>query len=267
MIRLTRLLRLLPLLVIAASCIVTMTAQSKPTFEVTSVKRRPPQTGPPAPPTPSRTGAGAFYRPGITVARLIQFAYDVPNLQVSDGPEWIRRDSFEINAKATNNAPLAQMRLMVQSLLEERFSLVVRREEREMRHYVMSRESSDRLGLRLKKCDDPDTPSPPRPVRVPPGAAMPLAGTCAPLSSLVIAATGMMGSPVIDRTGLTGFWTYDLVYSDSRELTGREKELAERENVPAFDTAMREQLGLKLESARGPVDVIVIESVEPPAEN
>ena len=208
-----------------------------------------------------------FYRRSETVARLMQFAYDVSPLQVLGGPDWIRRFSFEINARAAGTPPLADMRLMVQALLEQRFALVVRREQRDMRHYVLMVEKPGTTGPRLRTCAEPDNPPPPTPVRMPAGAAIPIMATCTSISSLAGSITGVMGAPVIDRTGLAGQWTYDVTYRDSEELTGRMKELAEIANVPSLSVALREQLGMTLEERRGPVDVIVVESVEAPTEN
>ena len=73
---------------------------------------------------------------------------------------------------------------------------------------------------------------------------------------------------MIDTTGLTGLWTYEFVYAQTQPLpAGTQRNLADQENVPSFSTALRDELGLKLESGRGLADVMVIESVQPPTEN
>jgi uncharacterized protein (TIGR03435 family) len=77
-----------------------------------------------------------------------------------------------------------------------------------------------------------------------------------------------LGTPVVDRTGLTGLWNFELVFLQLQPLPpGRQRDLADQENVPSFATALQEQLGLKLESGRGPVNVLVVDSVEQPTEN
>ena len=96
---------------------------SKPTFEVASVKRRlePPPRG--TLESARQPRGGLFRRIDSTVAPLIQYAYAVRDLQLVGGPDWIRKDRFDVIAKAAGEVPTAQMRLMVQSLLEERFGL------------------------------------------------------------------------------------------------------------------------------------------------
>jgi uncharacterized protein (TIGR03435 family) len=77
-----------------------------------------------------------------------------------------------------------------------------------------------------------------------------------------------MGAPVVDRTGVTGPWTYYIFYARPEPLPpGRERDLAEQENLLPFEAALQQELGLRLEPGRGPVDVIVIDSVQQPTEN
>jgi len=137
-----------------------------------------------------------------------------------------------------------------------------------MRHYALVVDKAGVTGPRLTRCDDFDNPPPFTPIRVPAGTTIPITAMCTSLSSLAAAMTGIMGAPVVDRTELTGVWNYVLTFRDnSQELTGRMKELAEIENVPQLPVAIREQLGLRVEERRGPVDVIIVESAERPSEN
>jgi uncharacterized protein (TIGR03435 family) len=257
-----------PLVIVAVS-VLSLAAQPKPTFEVASIKRRVAAPGPPSG-LATRTGGGVFYRRSETVSRLVQFAYDVTQPQVVGGPEWVRRDGFEINARA-GNVPLDRIRLMVQSLLEERFTLVVRKEQREMTVSALVLARADgRLGPKLERCGDPVNPEPPKPVRVP-AAGWADRGACVTMSAIANLAIGRLGGPVVDKTGLTGTWTYEIAYAlpeMSPPPGSRLQELAERENVPPFGIALQEQLGLKAEPpARTRVDVVIIESVERPTEN
>ena len=91
---------------------------------------------------------------------------------------------------------------------------------------------------------------------------------CVPMATLADAAGSVMQSLVVDDTGLAGDWTYVLTFARTQPLPpGRERDLAALEHVPSFQDALREQLGLKLEATRGPVDVLVIESARQPLED
>ncbi|MGH7553391.1 MAG: TIGR03435 family protein, partial [Longimicrobiales bacterium] len=93
-------------------------------------------------------------------------------------------------------------------------------------------------------------------------------GKCVAISAVAETAAGLLGRLVVDKTGLSGLWTYQLAFARPEPLPpGRERDPADQENVPVFATALQEQLGLKLEPTRGPVDVLVIDSVQQPTEN
>ena len=250
----------------AAGFTAVMAAQpSEPSFEVASIKRAAPLLSP-SPPKPPTT---VFYRSSDTVEDLVQFAFSVQRFQVAGGPDGARRDRFEVNAKVTDAVPLEEMRRMVQRLLKDRFGLRVRHEQQEMRYSALRVASSDgRVGRNLQRCGDPEKPP------IPPAARLPLGGmttfrACTPLSDLAALASSRMGVPVLDGTGLLGLWNLQLAYArpggptpaERARLNGGDSE------VPEFAAAMREQLGLSLESSRGPVAVVVIEFVHPPSEN
>lgn len=82
---------------------------------------------------------------------------------------------------------------------------------------------------------------------------------CGPLSLVAGMASNQLAAPVTDNTGLTGTFAYSIYFSGDP--------LATNSDVPSFPTALREQFGLKLEPARGPVDVLVIDSVQPPTQD
>jgi uncharacterized protein (TIGR03435 family) len=242
-----------------AGMAVTLSAQTpKPAFEVASVKKQlefvvPVKgAGSGAPPAVR----AAFRAANATVGSLVQFGWEIRDFQVIGGPEWVRKDLFEINARAASEVPNDQMRLMVQSLLEDRFRLVVHKEQREMQtsELVVARQDG-RLGPKLEKCADPDRRSPLMPVRIPRGGLVERM-RCVPMSTIVKLAVGMLRRPVEDKTALTGLWNFELVYAIEIES-----------DAPSFQTALQDQLGLRVESTRGPVDVIVIDSVQQPTEN
>jgi uncharacterized protein (TIGR03435 family) len=235
-------------------------------FEVASVKPAPP----PRPLAPGiivgrASPPGSFNRTG-TVASLIQLAYELQiEQQVVGGPQWLREDRFEITARAGREAPFAEMRLMLRSLLVERFKLVARSEQREMPTYVLVLARSDkRFGPGLKKNEDDCKSLVEQPRNVPPGAIR--ATGCGSMATFVnTGASRQMGAPVIDATGLIGNFDWSYFYDAAGSLLGRgiEPDVADL-RVPQYPTALQEQLGLKLEPRRAPIPVIVIDSVERP---
>ena len=252
---------LLPVMGVA----VAASAQSpRPVFEVVSIRRHAELI----PPVRMPASATVFRMTNATVANLVVFAYGTSVYQVTGGPEWARKDLFEIVAKAPFQATTEQMRLMVRSLLEDRFALVVRPARQQMRGFRMVRASDDRgSGAGLEPCPDPAAPRPVTPVRIPPGGDVRML-RCVPIATLADTAGSVMKNLVVDDTGLTGLWTYVLTFARAQPLPpGRERDLAVLEPLPSFQDALREQLGLKLEATSGPVDVVVIESVQPPVED
>jgi uncharacterized protein (TIGR03435 family) len=263
-------------IVLLSSVIASPTAQtSKPIFEVVSVKKRDPARPQPIMQllsNPSVRQNGRYYVPDATVASLIEDGYDVRDFQVIDGPDWMRKDLFEVNARAAGEASREQMRPMVQSLLEERFKLVVRKAQREMTYFELLPVRSDGvLGPNLQQrddCRDPNT-RPNRPRETPVGGIR--TSGCGSMSVIAMLATRAVGVPVIDKTGLVGTFDFFLFASpDSvrdRSLPASPDGRAVDPNLPSFRDGLRDQLGLKLESARGPLEVLVIESVQQPTEN
>ena len=280
-----------------------------PKFEVTSVKRNTSGEGfttlRMAPPLPGYTNA--------PVRQVIVRAYGVQPYQVVGGPSWLT-DRFDITGKAPDDSTPAQMNLMFQSLLADRFKLRVHREARQSDVYRLVRARPDgRLGDALKPAavdcsamgrGRPGGPGPGPggpagvPVPGPRGAGAQAApgggpggpgGGCMmmmapgrlqmggqPISAFANTLSNQIGRPVLDETGLSG--AYDLTLSYMPDSGGRglppgvpppgAPDIPPIDpNAPALPTALQEQLGLKLESAKGPVEMIVIDSIEPPAED
>jgi uncharacterized protein (TIGR03435 family) len=209
-----------------------------------------------------------FQWSNATVASLIQFAYDIQDFELIGGADWIRSDQFEINARAAAPVSNDDKRPMVQSLLEERFMLVVHKEQREMPFTALVLARSDgRVGPKLTRCEGSNIPPPilwPRGGRV-------STHTCAPMSVVARLATGVLGTPVVDRTGLTGKWHHELVFADPNRTipaaNGGSQGVVVDPNLASFSTSLQEQLGLKIERRRGPVDVLVVDSIQQPTEN
>jgi uncharacterized protein (TIGR03435 family) len=239
--------------------------QRNPTFEVASVKRN----------TSGATAFGQNTQPGgryaarnTSLMNLILYAYGIWDFQLVGGPDWVKNDRFDIVAKAEIEVPRDQIKLMLQALLEDRFRLSVRKEQREMPIYALVADRSDgRLGRGLLKLSEQldcktafaqPIDGLPRPTR----GAVDSSG-CGPMSTIADMAKAYVGRVVVDQTQLTGEWHFRLyhapaVLSPSAPVNS---------DVPPLPTALREQLGLKLQATRGPVDVFVIQSVQRPTDD
>jgi len=231
----------------------------KPAFEVASIKRN---LSGPFVSTQNLTPGGTFTAVNLTLSRLIQFAYEIHESQLIGGPAWVREDRFDINAKAGAEVTAAQARVMLQSLLEGRFRLRLRKEQREMPLLALVLARSDgRVGPNLHDCANLSEESRRAVVSAPPGGSA-AAGDCPGVAALVTLAARNLNAMVIDRTGLSGRWRYEIYFGP--DLPSPD---AGNASLATFTTALREQLGLKVEKSRGPVDVLIIESIEPPTEN
>ena len=164
---------------------------------------------------------------------------------------------------------------MLQSLLADRFGLRVHNEQRDMRFLAMVLARADgQPGPSLRSATaEPDcnlrsaeAQEEMRKMEAA-GHAMATAG-CSPLSRLAELVTRFVETPVFDRTGLTGSWGGTLYFAADPNVgpfAGRARE--SDPNLPSFTTALRDQFGIRLESTRGPVDVLAIDSVRQPTEN
>ena len=244
----------------------------RPTFEVASIRQWIPgpdiQGG-----ANSLQVNGQFDRSRTTVQSLIQFAFDLQPYQVVGGPEWIRRTNFAVHARGDRSASLPQLRAMVQALLEDRFKLTARSERREMRTYVLTLARPDRrLGAGLKPAANGKCQNVVLPANRPPGAIG--ASGCGPLSGLTMLLSNALASPVVDKTGLNGVYGYAFYHSreglaiPTRSVDpNAQAPPPDTGNAPSLMTALREQLGLRLNVAREPVPVVVVDSVQQPTEN
>jgi len=238
---------------------------------------------------------GRFNAVNVPLREIIRAAYQVQNFQILNLPRWGESDRFDIVAKAESDFPQGPptgspgpLQFMLQSLLADRFQLKAHQETQELPIYALVLSRGDgRLGERLvpstTDCSGRGArrggPPPPLVPGQRPGCGMRIGpGTIsAGGMSLALFANGiapMVGRVVVDRTGLTGTFDIDLEWTPDQvpqggpagaggPLGGADLPPVDP-NGPSIFTAVQEQLGLKLDSARGPVDVLVVDSVSPP---
>lgn len=175
---------------------------------------------------------------------LIVYAYHIPALMIS-GPGWLDSARFDINAKEKSDAPESQVRLMVQSLLEDRLHLKVHRETKEGPVYFLTVMSG---GLKAQRADAPNPAPYPK---LPPGPHVLMQASHATMADLAQILTNSVRRTVIDRTGVQEEYRVRVWYGNNPES-----------DAPDLFTALQEQVGLKLESGRGPVETLVVDSAD-----
>lgn len=250
-------------IVVACGFAATLAAkQPAPAFEVASVK----------PNTSGDTEGSIGPRPGgyaatnIPLRLLIIRAYELRAFQVAGGPSWIDGERFDVTARAPEGTAPNQIFPMLRTLLAERFKLVVHTEKREQPVYALLTARADgRLGPNLKASTLNCSGQPGQSDQCSMGGSFTgsggtLKGAGQPLSVLATHVSTAVDRIVQDRTGLAGGFDFELAWSGSglKAAPGAPSEL------PSVFTALQEQLGLRLEPSRGPVEVLVIDSAERP---
>ena len=258
-----------------------------PKFEVASIRLNRDQSVAPNRLRPILEPGGRVYLRNQTLREIILAAYGVNDNELVGGPDWIRSTDFDVDARGPAGVSADTARAMLRELLADRFSLAVHREQRELPIYVLTLAARDgQRGPRLRpagaECAALTRPQGMPPPPPPPAAlveSIPLFVVGAPPRCPSMFLTGHVSAramsmdrfaqslariasrPVINRTGLTGEFDVDLLYTP--DLTAAPGDAA----APVLTTAAQEQLGLKLEPQRGPVDVVVIDRVMMPTEN
>jgi uncharacterized protein (TIGR03435 family) len=257
--------RRLVVVLIAGSVAAAGAQLSQQAFDVVSIKRNVSGSFPVGP--EARQG-GSFVATSATLVWIVRFAYDLPDYRVIGGPDWARSARFDVEARAGGDASAEHVKRMVQALLKDRFQLVVRQERREGPVYALVTARSDkRLGPNLRASTG-DCSKPVAEERRTPNGGVWTQRTCAPMTELVSNLSNALQAPVEDNTGLTGRWDFEVSYTGERRRNATADAVARDPNdAPVLYTALQEQLGLRLESSRGLVDVLVIESAAQPTEN
>ncbi len=245
----------------------------------------------------SPTG-GVFSATNQSLVTLLIFAYKINISEFRGGlirrlPGWATADKFDINARAESSKPTKEdMRLMLQSLLEDRFKLKVHRETQKMPVFGLYLTRPGKTGPQLKPHDPASSCSAPLPLLSaetpvatmiglwPPGCGD---GTEARVSKYRLGEGGrdmtmnaiadwLTGAgeserPILDRTGLKG--TFDFILEFDPESLGREgiSSVPSDDSGPTFTEAMKEQLGLQVKKQEGAISIFVVDNVEYPSAN
>jgi bla regulator protein blaR1 len=293
------LLLLAPVLPIAQTPV-----QPGPQFEVASIK---PNKSADNRVMMSVQPGGRFTATNVTLRMMIRNAYQLQESQITGGPSWIADERFDIVAKAESGDTMgdpfraeqtgqpSRGQLMIRALLAERFKLVVHNEDKEMPIYALVLARSDgKLGPQLKTSETdcvaliaagrargrgpmppvpppgPGAPPPQCGIRIGPGN-MAVGGS--PMSQVATSLSMFAGRIVVDKTGLSGSydftlsWTPDQMPGAGQRPPGAPEPPPIDPNGASLFTAVQEQLGLKLDSQRGPVAMLVIDRAERPTEN
>jgi uncharacterized protein (TIGR03435 family) len=252
--------RVLLIAAISSSALFSQTPTPPPptthVFDVASIK--PNRSGPPngawTSPIAMLVG-GRFTAANVTLVDVIVQAYATRRIQMRGGPDWIDSERWDISAKADPSAaeiPRTEVPAMVQKLLEDRFQLALHHETKDMP--VLALAGALPAAFKESKEGQPT---------VTPGERGKQTFQHFPITGLVNLTSNILHTPVVDATGIKGFYDYVLDPVQFIDAGGA--------SPPSFpdlwETALREQLGLRLERRKAPLDIVVIDRASRPAEN
>ena len=229
-----------------------------------------------------RPGFGIAPLPGgklnatnISLKRLIAVAYSVTDFQIFGNVDWLESQRYDLTARAAGPAPLPEMRLMLRSLLADRFQLKLHKDTREMRNYtLMAARPGSAGGPGLVEapngeCSTAVTPQP----ALANGTGCGLVnlgggwmrGQRGRMSQVADRLSALLGLTVLDKTELTGYYDITMTWTPDPEMerlmTG-ERPVVNDTSGPSLFAALQQQLGLRLVAGKGPVEVIVIDSAQ-----
>jgi uncharacterized protein (TIGR03435 family) len=240
-----------------------MPADADPAFEVASIK----------PTNPGERGGGIrmqgrqFTATNLSVSNLILIAYGIHPRQLIGAPDWIEKDRYDILGKPDvegqpNNR---QMRALFQKLLADHFRMKFHHEKREFSVYTIVVAKN---GAKLTASEE-DPKRDPLMFFYGPGKVVAKNATITDFAELLQG--GVLDRPVVDRTGLAGRYDFGLIYRPDQPLAGdrgdKSPAPSDQDALQDIYGAVQQQLGLRLEATKTPVDVIVVDHLEKPSEN
>lgn len=238
--------------------IVALAASAQtPAFEVASIKPNRSLGGM----SSIHLSKGRVSMENVSLKKVMLNAYGIPDDReyTIDGPSWLTTERFDIDATFPGDTPLPQVRQMMQTLLAERFKLVLHRETRQLPMYSLVIAKN---GLKIHPAEDGQGRTSSGPGR--------LEATKITMQKLADLLAHSVGLPVIDSTGLKGVFDFTLQWSpaEAPKIAAADGNEAAGVAGPSIFTALQEQLGLKLMSEKGPVEILVVDHIEKaPTEN
>jgi uncharacterized protein (TIGR03435 family) len=229
-------------------------AQPTPRFEAASIR---PNNEADRPGSPmAQVTPGTLTMRNQALVYLIQWAYDIPRIEI-EGPDWLREVWFDVQAKTSKPATETEMRLMLRKLLADRFALKFHKEARVLPVYALTLAKS---GSKLQESTGEGTFS------IEPRNGPVFVAHHARMADLAQGLSAEAGRPVVDATGLQG--RYEIRMDLSPYLRRAADGQGGLDTATVLFTGLQEVLGLKLESRKESVDVLVIDHVEKiPSEN
>lgn len=242
-----------------------MPADADPVFEVATIKLSRPDESLSIQVSP---GGRQFTATNASLRELITFAYEIHPRQVTGGPAWLETEKYDLLARAdVEGMPsYTQLRTMLRKLLADRFQLNFHREQKELTVYTIV---PGKTGPKLTSSEDDPNGLPSLGFR---GLGALFARNANMSDFAGLMQTIVLDRPVVDRSGVSGRYDFTLNWTaDESQFGGRPGQApqwpANADVPPDLYTAIQQQLGLKMESARLPVEVLVIDRVEKPSDN
>ena len=232
-----------------------MAKDAKPSFDVATIK----QTDPNDQSRGFHTRGHRISIENMPVINMIMFAYSVHAKQVVDGPAWLSETRYDVDGvpDVAGEPNLAQYQEMVRRLLEERFALRFKREEREMPIYAIRVAKGGVKIAKTKATSELEMDQTGNGT----GTGQSMRFTANTMDDFALGMQYSMNRPVVNQTKLPGRFDFTLKW------TTDESKVSEADAAPGLFTAVQEQLGLKLEATNGMAEVLVVEKVERPSAN
>jgi uncharacterized protein (TIGR03435 family) len=215
--------------------------------------------------------AHRFYVKNYTLKSIVGAAYSLTPRLISGGPAWVDSDRYDILAGTPGEVQpnLDEQMSMLRKLLVDRFKLTFHRERKELSIYALNVAKN---GPRLKESTAPPDKLPDLiSVVFPDRVLLPARNATIAQFASQFMSRGVLDRPVVDKTGLTGKYDFDLEWADDEtQFGGQLRKRASADDgpdKPDLFAAVQQQLGLRLEAAKGPIEVLVIDKVERPSEN
>jgi uncharacterized protein (TIGR03435 family) len=231
----------------------------QPAFEVASIKLN---TSGSSSSSTQQLPNGTFDMRNAHLQSMVSYAYDMRQRQVVGGPDWIASDRFDVLARAPNAASGSEMQAMMRTLLADRFKLATHSETQVQPIYALVRARRDgRLGPQIKATTRDCSIAQARPCGVnmtSDGRGSTMQAQAVSLADLAGTLAGAVDRMVVDRTGITGAFDVELRFTREGVAGGVAGD------APSIFSALQEQLGLKLDSDRGPVEVLVVDAAQRP---